>query len=64
MERVANSLMGTLLAIAAILIMGPGGSSIMAQYAARQALGLVTPNFKRVPREREVSTLSGHSLGR
>jgi phosphoheptose isomerase len=48
MERAANLLMGPLLAIAAILIMGPGGSSIMAQYAVRQVLGLVAPNNKRV----------------
>jgi hypothetical protein len=50
MERVANLLMGTLIAIAAIIIMGPGGSCIMAQYAARQALGLVMPVNKRMPR--------------
>jgi len=49
MERIANLVVVTLLAIAAILILGPGGSSIMAQYAAQQALGLVTLNNKRAP---------------
>jgi hypothetical protein len=50
MDRIAHLFATTLLALAAVIILGPGGPSVLAQQAAKQAFALARLNRRRLTR--------------
>ncbi len=50
MDRIMHLITASLMALTAVIILGPGAPSILAQHAARQAFVLV--KHRRTPRER------------
>ncbi len=50
MGRIADMLTAALMAIAAVIILGPGASSVLAQHAAKHAFAVVRLNRKRIGR--------------
>ena len=50
MDRIAHMLTAALTAIATVIILGPGASSVLVQHAAKHAFAVVRLNCKRVRR--------------
>lgn len=50
MDRIADMLTAALMAIAAVIILGSGASSVLAQHAAKHAFAVVRLNRKRIGR--------------
>jgi len=50
MDRIAYMLTAALVAIATVIVLGPGASSLLAQHAAKHAFAVVRLNHKRVRR--------------
>ena len=50
MDRIAHMLTAALTAMAAVIVLGPGASSILAQHAAKHAFAVVRLNRKRAYR--------------
>jgi len=50
MDRIAHMLTAALMAIATVIVLGPGASSVLAQHAVKHAFAVARLNRKARPR--------------